>query len=111
MKKIVIVVLFLVITRSAGAQSVSAETLAVKIADKMRDTLGLTQDTRDSLYQVNKLLQTQKFDIRQRYSNPDSVQIHTQRVESTRDSLYYPLLSRQQYELYRQKKAVLISAF
>ena len=75
----------------------------------MKDTLGLSEDQRTQLYQINLQLHQAKVDKRQLYTGTDSLQIHIQRVEGTRDSLYRQVLTLEQHVLYLQKKNNLIN--
>ncbi len=89
--------------------SPQAAQLAGRIADKMKDTLGLNQHKRNEVYAVNINLHNQKAMIRQQNTNMDSIRIKTQRVEKTRDSLYQSILPPPKYQLYLQKKRNLVS--
>lgn len=93
-----------------NAQSNPAEQVAHKIADKMRDTLVLTDAQRGQLYGINMRLHQQKMQARQQHGNDqDVVGKALQQVENTRDSLYKEVLTEQQYVLYQQKKRNLVS--
>lgn len=84
--------------------------LSTRIAQKMKDTLGLNTTQRDSLYAVNMRLQHQKTQLRSQYTAMDSLQYHFQRVENTRDSLYKRIIADEnKYNLYKQKKRSLVS--
>ena len=74
----------------------------------MKDSLGLTEDQGTQLYQVNLQLHEAKMSKRQLYAG-DSLQIHIQRIEGTRDSLYRQVLTTEQHALYLQKKNNLIN--
>ena len=91
-----------------NAQS-NHEQLSNHIAQKMKDSLNLTNQQRDSIYAVNIQLSEWKISVRQQYTNPDSLRRHMQIVENRRDSLYRPFLSEEKYQLYLQKKRNLIS--
>jgi hypothetical protein len=92
------------------AQTSNAELLAERIAQKMRDSLSLTTFQTNAIYGINIQISAKKQEVRQQFSNQDSIRIKTQAIENTRDDLYLPVLSEQQYALYKQKKSVLISA-
>ncbi len=92
------------------AQSAGAAQLANHIAQKMKDTLSLTQEQKSQIYSINLQIHSLKMEVRQQYNNPDTIRVRTQRVESSRDSLYRPVLNQPQYQLYLQKKRYLISA-
>lgn len=93
---------------TAGAQSPAAG-LSNQIAQRMKDTLGLSDSQKNAVYAINMQLHAQKMNVRQQHTG-DSVRYHTQRIENTRDSLYGTVLPPDRYLLYQQKKRNLISA-
>jgi hypothetical protein len=107
MYKIISVLLIFLATANANAQSVGD--ISKHIADKMKDSLNLSQVQRDSILSKNQQLQSMKLAARQNAS-PETLQVQLQNLEKMRDSLYRPVLTQQQFELYRQKKRALISA-
>lgn len=110
MKKIVFLsLLFCASFLIAKAQSPAAQ-LANKIADKMSDSLALSSQQRQQLYAINMRLSNQKMQARSRSQNRDSVGVALQQIENSRDSLYRPILTQQQFDRYRQKKRKLVSA-
>lgn len=84
--------------------------IANRIADKMKDTLGLTQQKRNQVFAINMHLHNRKMIVRQQTTNPDSLQARLQRVEKKRDSMYQRILPPPKYQLYLQKKRNLISS-
>lgn len=86
-----------------------AEAIASKIADKMTDSLSLTQAERDQIYTVNMNLHEQK--MKMRAVSQDTIQLgpQLQKIENTRDSLYGRVLSAGKFQLYRQKKRSLVN--
>lgn len=84
--------------------------LAQKIARKMQDSLLLTVEQKDQLYNINLLLHNQKMTARQQYNKPDSLQKALQGIENARDSLYHAVLPDDKYLLYMQKKSTLINS-
>ncbi|HEV8286376.1 MAG TPA: hypothetical protein VGQ09_18840 [Chitinophagaceae bacterium] len=111
MKKIIVILLFVFAINhlKAQEQNTSAAKLAHHIADKMKDTLGLDNQQRAKIFQVNIDLYKQK--TMARGSSQDRVVVgrDLQRIEGTRDSLYRVILTATQYELYLQKKRHLIT--
>lgn len=91
------------------AQNSSGDSLAQKIAQRMKDTLGLSEPQRAQIYQINLSLQSQKSQARQLYAGTDSLAVKIQQIENQRDSQYQAILSSEKYQLYRQKKRNLIS--
>lgn len=112
MKKIIIVFIciFLVMGGGLHAQPPAAIQLANHIAQKMKDTLGLTPTQRVQVYTVNIALHNLKMAVRQNNTNLDSLRIKTQRIEGRRDSLYQNILPPAKYVLYQQKKRNLVTA-
>lgn len=86
-----------------------AETVAARIAQKMKDTLELTDSLRIRVYQINLQLSQQKAALRNQFTRNDSLRTRMQQVENTRDALYQAILPAEKYVLYRQKKRNLIS--
>lgn len=107
MKRLLIPIVLLLAIQSTQAQS---SDLSNRIAQKMKDTLGLNTVQQDSIYAINMRLQEQKSDARVRYTGTDSLQYHIQRIENSRDSLYKRIITDDtKYNLYKQKKRYLIS--
>jgi hypothetical protein len=109
MKKVFIILSLLIFSHTVKAQSTPAEQLAEKLAQKMKDSLSLSSSQKQQLYSINMQLHSNKLLVRQQYAGSDSLIINLQKVENTRDSLYKPVLTQQQYDLYRQKKRSLVS--
>lgn len=94
----------------AMAQTGGSDTLVSgRIAQKMKDTLSLSAQQKDSIYAVNMHLAGQKGIVRQQYSNSDSLQYYIQRVERSRDSLYRGVIGEEKYLLYKSKKRNLVN--
>ncbi len=92
------------------AQQTPAENLANHIAQKMKDSLFLSEAQKNQLYTMNMQLNTLKMAARLQYKGTDSLTIKIQKIENTRDSFYSMVLSEEQMILYRQKKRNLVSA-
>ncbi|RYZ29576.1 MAG: hypothetical protein EOP49_40480 [Sphingobacteriales bacterium] len=82
---------------------------AWRVGQKMRDTLGLNSEQTQSLTRLTLVLQNRKTTVWYNYQGIDSVRFYVQTLENKRDSLYRPVLTEQQYNLYLQKKSSLIS--
>ena len=93
----------------ANGQVTTATQLADKIAQKMKDSLSLTDQKKTQIYDINLQLHNWKIEARQLYGNTDSLGRMLQRVENRRDSLYRNVLSVSEYELYQQKKRNLVN--
>jgi hypothetical protein len=109
MKQVIISLLLVFAVLNSKSQTTS-QLLASKIANKMKDSLSLTQSQRDSIYQVNIQLNSQKQAFRSQFSNVDSLRVKFQGVENTRDSLYHLILTSQEFNLYQQKKRSLVTS-
>jgi hypothetical protein len=111
MKKILINLFVLVVGNlSVNAQANNAEAFANKIAQRMKDTLALSQVQKEQVFAINKQLYQQKQAAWQQYSHTDSlITFHVQRIEDMRDSLYKAVLTNDQFRVYRDKKRRLIN--
>jgi hypothetical protein len=98
----------MLITHQSFSQS-GSNILSARIADKMKDSLMLTMNQRNQIFNINIQLQNQKSSIRYQNYQGDTTRKKTQIVENSRDSLYNLVLSNQQFILYQQKKRYLIS--
>ncbi|HSU28158.1 MAG TPA: hypothetical protein VLJ68_07240 [Chitinophagaceae bacterium] len=92
------------------SQDSTAIRLADHIAGKMKDSLSLTNDQRNQVYNINMYIHNQKTSARQLYANPDTLRYRMQRIENERDSLYRGVIPDSTFLIYRQKKRFLISA-
>jgi len=108
MKKILVTSGFVLYALFSTAQNSGPEILAEKIAQRMKDTLSLTEAQKDQLYVINMQLHNEKLVARQTISNRDSLSAELQRVENKRDVLYQPILNTK-FELYLQKKRNLVN--
>lgn len=87
-----------------------ADSLARRIAGRMKDTLLLTPQQETYLYTINMQLHVQKLSARQIHAgNVDSVRVNIQRIENTRDSLYRTVLQDAQYTQYIHRKRNLVN--
>lgn len=109
MKILLCVLMSLCVALYGYSQNNNAQQLATRIAQKMKDSLSLSETQKGNIYSINIQLSNAKSSLRQKYAAMDSLRIHTQRVENTRDSLYNTVLNHEQFILYKQKKATLIS--
>ncbi len=102
--------LFIGLQTNAQSSNGVAVQVAQKIAKKMKDSLNLTGNQKNKIYNVNINLHNQKQTARsQTVNNPTLLTTKIQTIEKTRDSLYKPILTVPQYDLYKVKKRNLIS--
>jgi hypothetical protein len=105
-----LVAIFICNLLQAQSTNANAVQVAQKIAKKMKDSLNLTGNQKNSIYDVNMNLHNQKQAARLQYaSTPAVLTTKMQTIEKTRDSLYTPILTAPQFILYKQKKRNLIS--
>ena len=91
------------------AQTSQADIIADKIAQKMSDSLSLSSAQKSQLFQINLDLQSRKRLVWQQYPDIDSIQVHLQKIENARDSLYRSVLTDDQFLIYSQKKKNLVN--
>ncbi|MGN6292961.1 MAG: hypothetical protein ACTHMV_09480 [Chitinophagaceae bacterium] len=109
MRKIFLILIAVVSgTTFVSAQSPTQQ-VAATIAQKMKDSLQLSESQRLQVFNLNIEIANQKTAQRQTHINSDSLGYYLQRVENTRDSLYRPVLGEEKYLLYKQKKRNLVS--
>jgi hypothetical protein len=108
MKSTIIVLITILSLNRLQAQA-SSQQVANKIANKMKDSLSLSDEQKALIYNINIKLSNEKLAVRQSYAHSDSLQIKMQRVENTRDSLYKEVLTAPQLELYKKKKRNLVN--
>ena len=92
-----------------GQAQAPAEQVAEKIARKMKDSLGLTEQQKELIYGINVTIHNLKAAVWQRYNQRDSVRVHLQMIENRRDSLYRRVLTEEKFGLYRLKKRYLVN--
>jgi len=103
MKKIIATIIIIALAQTGHAQT-PAESLSHKMAQRMKDSLALSETQQSQIFQVNMSLHQQKMAVRQLYNHSDSMRVHIQAIENSRDSLYKPFLTEAQFQGYRQKK-------
>ncbi|MBC7949000.1 MAG: hypothetical protein H7Y42_14035 [Chitinophagaceae bacterium] len=112
MKRVLLLFVFVASFILASGQVKPWEAIAIKVSNKMKDTLSLSESTHGQIYFINWQLGRDKSMIWQEYSGSDSlIRYHLQRLENMRDSLYLPILGEEKFSIYRQKKTNLISNF
>lgn len=79
------------------------------IAQRMKDTLALSEEQQDKIYAINVQMDNVKLAYYKQHGQTSSLRANMQKIESSRDSLYKPVLTEQQFLLYRQKKYLLVN--
>lgn len=110
MKKYFLFIILLTSTNSALNAQNAGTALAGKIAQKMQDSLYLTDSVKQVIYTINIHLHEEKMRLRQVYTGKDSLNYYIQKTENTRDSLYHSVLKDDKYLLYKSKKRLLVNA-
>lgn len=105
-----IILVFACSSMCGYCQSTIADSIAVKVADRMKDSLQLTNIERMNILKVNRSLLVQKQLAFKTFDNVDSLRRKVQAIENTRDSLYQVALPDVKFELYQQKKRFLINS-
>jgi hypothetical protein len=109
MKLICIIFVALFSVPCMAQQPTMAEQLSARIARKIRDTLQLSAEQQEQLYQINMLLHQRKMDARRQHPSPAEAAPYIQIIENSRDSLYRQVIPADRYGLYQQKKTKLVS--
>lgn len=82
----------------------NTEYLAKKIAKNLHDSLKLTVEEYNAIYEANIKIQNQKIFIMGLTIGRDSIGIQLQKIENKRDSIYAKILPKVKLELYITKK-------
>ncbi len=109
-RTLILIAVFLNLAIHSSAQESPGVQLANHIADKMRDTLGLSLPERNQVFAVNMFIHNKKMIIRKITSNQDSLRIKIQKEEWKRDSMYQRILPPKKYEVYLKKKATILTS-
>jgi hypothetical protein len=108
-KKLSLLCLAICCVVAAKAQGSFSASIAEKFSQKAKDTLGLSETQRVQLYTINMQLESLKQKVWQKYESEDSLKSNLQKIENTRDSVYRPVFSEAQYQMYLNKKRYLLS--
>jgi hypothetical protein len=111
MKKICLVVgfCFSLVMLKAQQQEPPEAQVAHKIANKMADSLSLTNQQRAKLFAINMELSKKKKEARKKSTDRTVVGQELQQIEGTRNAMYKTVLTEEQYGLYLQKKRNLVN--
>ena len=113
MRLFILFALIVITAYSAAGQVNSgnqvAENLAKKIADRMKDSLGLSEQQRNSIFDINMQIHKQKMEKRKQYAKDPLLGNHLQKVENTRDSLYRAVLPEDKFILYKKKRTNIVN--
>ncbi len=108
MKKLIgTVVVLIALMNNVNAQSSTPETQASQIAQKMKDSLSLSNLQKSQVEAATVIVQNIKVNLRQLY-NGRALDNYLFMAEDHRDSVYRNLLPADKYLLFKQKKATLL---
>jgi len=82
--------------------------MAERIAQRMADSLQLSDSQKAQIYAINIDIYQQKALLRQNTSRQDTLTPYIQQIENKRNVLYKAVLSQDKYLLYKQNKRNLI---
>jgi hypothetical protein len=97
-----------IMAQSQNSQADQGQRLARKQAQAMKDSLNLTGQQMNQLYDINLSLHNQKKQVLQSGMSRDSIGRRLQQIEGTRDSLYRAAIPVDKFEQYKNKKRRLI---
>jgi hypothetical protein len=93
----------------AQEDNTPAAQLAHKIANKMRDSLNLTNQQTAKIFTINMDLHRKKSQVMHQSQSRDITARQLQTIENTRDSSYSRVLSTDQFSLYLKKKRFIVN--
>lgn len=102
-KLIISVSVLLATTFQAKSQDIDS-VVAKTFANKLRDSLALTQSQTDSIYQISKALRIEKRDVWAQYKNSKDLNQRMLQEDEKRDSLFRNVLGDEKFTLYFQKR-------
>ena len=80
---------------------------AKKLASKMQEALGLSEQVTLAIEKANISLTKRKIFARRQIGNPKDFNTELQKIELTRNGLYKKALSEKQYQLYLKRRALI----
>ena len=110
MKRLIVLINIMLIVESIIAQTNTAELLSKKIAQRMKDSLQLSNSQQQHIYTINMQIHQLKAGVWAQYSNTDSITRGIQGIEGKRDSLYRAVLTEMQFSQYRLKKRYIVNS-
>jgi len=108
--KALIILFFLLLTAASSKSQNVQDSLAYKIAERMKDSLSLSDLQKAKLYIINMQLNKDKAATRNLSVNGDYnyMRKQMQAIENTRDSIYSQVLTNEQLRVYKQNKNKLV---
>lgn len=109
MKQLLLSILLISLSGALRAQS-SAEVVAGKISNKMKDSLSLTDVQKDSIYANSVRLHAERDSVIKTHWNSGQLQSLLDELERRRDDAYQAIINDfQKYRKYRYYKDILVS--
>lgn len=110
MKKIFIsIVVLLFVAMGSYAQGSPTDSIANLLAQRMKDSLGLTNEQASQVYNLNTTLGSREANLRKQFAGSRSLPSYLKLLGEQRDSLYKNALPNDKYQLYILKKQNIIS--
>lgn len=114
MKYFVIIALLSLLTlsnESMGQKSFTATEFSLLVATKMKDSLSLNDIQYEKLIEINTMLQKKTIQIHaeNKQAGSKGIQQKLIELEKERESLYTEILTKEQFEQYKIKKANLFN--
>ena len=103
-------ILLLVFKGNAQEENTPAAQLAHRIANKMKDSLNLSNQQTAKIFVANMDLHRQKAQAMSKPTGRPQITSDLQRIENSRDTLYKTILSTAQFNLYLEKKRNLVNS-
>ena len=103
MKKVITLFLFMFCSAVSYSQN-------TKTKDSLDKEHQLTHEQTLQVYSFNIELGKQERELQQKHANTDSLEVHMKKIQGKKDELYKSLLPNDKYQLFKQKKLVLLSS-
>lgn len=82
--------------------------IALRIAERLKDSVGLTDGEKIAVYEANLWLHNQKIIAWSQFNSTSNLTTEIQRIENKRDSLYRNIIAESRFQLYFSRKKNLI---
>lgn len=114
MKSLVIIIAFLLTSLFCLSQPAITPKKALSRKEYHKDSIPLMPkhqlDSAQTLgiYSINILLGREERELQQKYQNSDSLKVQLESLEEKRDTRYKNLIPSDKYQLFKQKKLLLV---
>ena len=110
MKKLFICMVLFIALKATGYAQTTPESQAAEIAQKMKDTLTLSEQQKSQIQTATTAIQNTKLGLRQLYTGR-ALEYYLSMEEKNRDSLYKNILPENKYTLYLEKKSTMLTNY